>query len=95
MRQRMKDELTGSGHEEEDGCSTQVMTPLVAFHGPSILLRRGRGLSRDRKGEGESESSVVNRLLIFFHFYRLKKVSGGRQTPTDMEVTAMPCPHDS
>ena len=68
MRQRMKDELTGSRCEEEDGCSTQVMTPLVACHGPLILSKWSRGLSRDRKGGGESESSAVNHLLLFFHF---------------------------
>ena len=71
----MKDKLTGLGHEEEDSCSTQVMTPLVAFHGPLIMSRQSRGLSRDRKGESEFESSVINRLLLFFRFYRLKKKS--------------------
>ena len=77
MRQRMKDELTGSGHEEEDGCSTQVMTPLVAFHGPLIMSRQSRGLSRDRIGEGDSESSAFNHLLLFSSaFIDSKKVSG-------------------
>jgi hypothetical protein len=57
---------------------------------------RSRGLSRDNKGEGESESSVVNRLLLFFCFScSLKKFSGGRRTPMATEVTATPRPHDS
>ena len=76
MRQRTKGKLIGSGRKEEDGCSTQMMTPLVACHGPSILSKWSRGLSRDRKGDSESESSAVNCLLLFFRFYRLKKSLG-------------------
>jgi len=64
------------------------MVTLGACRWPLISARQSIGLTRDREGDGESESSMRNCfLLLFFRFYS-RKFSGGCPTPTVGEVVA-------
>ena len=62
------------------------------------LSKEEHGLTRDHEGEGESERSIRNCLLLLFFRFSSRKVSFGRPTPIVGEVIATSlrnAPHDS